>query len=368
MQPDLTIELMGMRFKNPVWLGASDATRIGNVEKAIASGAGAVVLKSASELSPFQNGGITRFLILDEKGRPRYPEGHYTFFSRGGALQSIDEVLKHFPGWKRLAKQMDVRLIGSVNAGTPEGWERISAQLAEAGADALELNFGNPHARHTTHMMGLKISQSQDHAVEIVRSVARVVDIPLIVKISPHAADFLGLAKSLYEAGAAGVTVMHRFQGLIIDVESGRPALDGYNGVGGPWMKPLTLYWASRVHHEIGCPVIGGNGIDSWSDVAEFLLAGSHAVQVASGVMVRGYGLIRDMIDGLDSYLRRKRISRVPELIGVACETDGQVRVGRFSGAKSESQPRFLRTVRSQTVPRFLLFRIARFGRSRAGH
>lgn len=339
LQPDLTVELMGLRFKNPVWIGACDATRIGNVESAIKSGAGAVVLKSVSELLSFQNKGITRFVILDEMGRSRYPAGSYTFFSRGGPLQPVDEVLKHFPAWKRLADGMDVRLIGSVNAGTPEGWERLSAQLAEAGVDALELNFGNPHARHTSHMMGLKISQAADHAAEVVRSLTRVVNVPIIAKISPHAPDVVGLAQSLREAGAVAVTVMHRFQGLIIDVESGEPVLNGYNGIGGPWVKPLALYWTSKVHKETGCPVIGGNGIDSWSDAAEFLMAGARAVQVASSVMVRGYGLVREILDGLMDYLRRKNISRLPDLIGSAVRQMGKAESVAFPERRAVVNP-----------------------------
>lgn len=318
MKPDLSVELMGMQLNNPVWLGASDATNIASIEQAIASGAGAVVMKSVTDLTEYRQSAITRYFLLNEHNKPARgePKGLYTFFSRGGPMQSVHEVAKRLPEWKRQARDRGVRLIGSVSAGTPEGWEQLSAELAEGGADALELNFGNPHARFTNRVMGLKISQSTDASAEIVRMVKRAADVPIIVKLSPHAPNFKGVAEAVCGAGASGVTIMHRFQGLMMDIETGKPVLNGYNGVGGPWMKPLSLYWISQVYNEIGCPIVGGNGVDSWEDTVEFVLSGASAVQISAGAIVRGYRLIEHILAGLSSYLERKHISRLSDLVG----------------------------------------------------
>ncbi|MBP1995397.1 tRNA-dihydrouridine synthase [Paenibacillus eucommiae] len=322
MKPDLSTEFMGMQLKNPVWLGASDATNIASIERAIASGAGAVVMKSVTDLTEYQQSAITRYYLLDEHNKPAHgePKGMYTFFSRGGPMQSIDSMLPQMPEWKKQAVNRGVRLIGSISAGTLEGWKQLAIQLVEGGADALELNFGNPHARFTSHVMGLKISQSTDSSAEIVRLVKSVADVPVMVKLSPHASNFKGVAEAVYGAGAAGVTIMHRFQGLMMDIETGRPVLGGYNGVGGPWMKPISLYWISQVYNEIGCPVIGGNGIDSWEDVVEFLLSGAGAVQISGGAIVRGYEFIDRILCGLESYLQRRNVPRITELIGAGAK------------------------------------------------
>jgi len=49
------------------------------------------------------------------------------------------------------------------------------------------------------------------------------------------------------EAGAAAVTVTNRFIGFVPDIETGKPFIYGQTGVGGPWIKPLTLRWINEV-------------------------------------------------------------------------------------------------------------------------
>ncbi|WDL97749.1 tRNA-dihydrouridine synthase [Alicyclobacillus sp. ALC3] len=319
MNCDFGVELLGMKFKNPIWLGASDATNKWNINRAIDSGAGAVVLKSVSELRDFQKPGITRFLVHDENGQSRVSD-EYTFFSRGGPLQSVDEISEQLPHWIEHAKRMNVRVVGSVNAGTLEGWGDLSFKLQQKGVDALELNFGNPHARHSKNAMGAKISQSTDRAEQIVRIVTQATSLPVIVKLSPHAPDLIALAQAVRKAGAAGVTMMHRFQGLMIDLETQRPALGGYNGIGGTWMTPLSLYWVSQIYAQIGGPVIGGNGVHSWQSAVEFMLAGAHSVQLSSSVMMHGYGRVADILNGLQNYCDKQGVTRLSDLVGKSAQ------------------------------------------------
>jgi len=321
--PTLSTQFLGMTLKSPVMIASCDVARTSSdPEKVMASGAGAVILKSVTELQEFQQKSITQFLVLDHMQRPTKgkPPGNYHFFSRGGPMQPVDKMLAVLPNWVAAARKHDVRLIGSISAGTMEGWVRTAEQLAEAGVDALELNFGNPHAGLSKAKMGMKISQAPASAAEVVAAIRKVTSIPLIAKLSPHAPDFISLGRTVMEAGADALTVMHRFQGLMIDPETMKPRLGGYNGIGGPWMKPVSLYWVSRVYNEIGCPISGGNGADTAEDVVEFMLAGASVVQMASSIMVQGLGLIEHLNQGILHYLKAHGLKSPADLIGKAAE------------------------------------------------
>lgn len=318
MTDELSTELFGLTFKNPIWLGSSDATRLENMDRAIESGAGAVVMKSVTELADFQNKSITRYLVLNDKDKPSkgLTGDVYSFFSRGGPMQSINQVINKMPHWRKKADEHNTKIFGSVSAGTLEGWENLSTELAASGVDGIELNFGNPHAKFSDKDMGMKISRNKDLASEIVKVVKEKVDLPVIVKLSPEAPNILELAQNLLKSGADGITATHRFQGLIFDIDTAEPLLDGSNGIGGPWVKPLTIHTISNLYQHIDLPIIGGNGIGKWEDAVEMILAGSYAIQLSTSVMMRGYKIIDEFISELRNYLRKHHYNSYTSLIG----------------------------------------------------
>jgi dihydropyrimidine dehydrogenase (NAD+) subunit PreA len=71
-------------------------------------------------------------------------------------------------------------------------------------------------------------------------------------------------------------------------------------------------------HQEFGLPISGIGGITNWRDAVEFLLLGSSSVQVCTEVMLRGYRIVEDMIEGLDTYLDERGFSSVQQVVGKA--------------------------------------------------
>ena len=55
-------------------------------------------------------------------------------------------------------------------------------------------------------------------------------------------------------------------------------------------------------HPRFNIPISGIGGIATWRDALEFILLGSSSVQVCTEVMLRGYQIVEDMIDGLNNY------------------------------------------------------------------
>ncbi len=57
---------------------------------------------------------------------------------------------------------------------------------------------------------------------------------------------------------------------------------------------------------ELGLPLSGIGGIETWVDALEYLLVGATTVQVTTGVIHYGYRIVEDMIEGLSDYMRSR--------------------------------------------------------------
>ena len=87
-------------------------------------------------------------------------------------------------------------------------------------------------------------------------------------------------------------------------------------GLSGPAIKPVALRAVYDVSRAVGVPVIGGGGVTSGADVAEFMLAGATAVQVGTASFVREP---REMLEEFAAYLRENGL-RARDLKGALTE------------------------------------------------
>ena len=88
----------------------------------------------------------------------------------------------------------------------------------------------------------------------------------------------------------------------------------------GPAIKPIGLHFIADMAkcEELGLPLSGIGGIETWVDALEYLLVGATTIQVTTGIIHYGYRIVEDMIEGLSDYMARKGIARVADLIGKA--------------------------------------------------
>ena len=52
-----------------------------------------------------------------------------------------------------------------------------------------------------------------------------------------------------------------------------------------------------------GRTLSGLGGVETGADAAQFILLGSDTVQVCTGVMKFGYGMVKDLCDGLQAFM-----------------------------------------------------------------
>ena len=141
----------------------------------------------------------------------------------------------------------------------------------------------------------------------IASAVQQAVSIPVIVKLTPQVDSVAALVQALYAAGIRAVTVMHRYQGLMVDPETDAPVLGGWAALGGPWMKPISLANIARVRRAAPeVTIVGGNGADTARDIYDFISCGARLVEVGSSMMLRGPAYARQLVEDFEALLRRK--------------------------------------------------------------
>lgn len=172
------------------------------------------------------------------------------------------------------------RVIVNCWGNTTADFERVVDALEGAeGIDALELNLSCPHK----HEWGGVLAADPNVTREVVASIRRRTRRPLWVKLSPNVTDVTEIARVVEGEGADAVTLINTLRGLVVDVETRRPALaNGSGGLSGPAIKPVALFMVWQTARAVRIPVVGAGGIMNGRDAVEFLMAGARAVEVGT--------------------------------------------------------------------------------------
>jgi dihydroorotate dehydrogenase len=293
------------------------------MKRAIDKGAGAVISKSYSSLKEMQDQtNIAKFGWFGYDRRPAYgkdvPE-FWTAFSRTGMIQMPeDDWMEELRTTIEYAKKFDATVIGSV-AGHVDHSEtvRLAKKIEQTGVPLIEIDLGCPQVEQMKEK-GALVKRGEEY-YERAEALTRELNIPLIVKLSPQQSDLVETSIGVRERGAGGVTCLNRFLGFMPDPETGKPVWWTFGGTGGPWMLPISLRWCAKIHLAMpDYPIFGSNGPCNWEDMVRFHLAGATAVEFCSVIMLKGYSVVKEIVDGLNSYLDRKGYNSVKDIIGMA--------------------------------------------------
>jgi dihydroorotate dehydrogenase (NAD+) catalytic subunit len=148
------------------------------------------------------------------------------------------------------------------------------------GIDVLEMNISCPNIKKG----GIEFGTVPEVAHDLTRRCVQATRIPIVVKLSPNAADLPAMAQAVAEAGAIGVSLINTITGMAIDVRTRRPRLaTTYGGLSGPAIKPIALRMIHQVHRALPqLPICGMGGIATGEDALEFLMAGASCLQVGT--------------------------------------------------------------------------------------
>lgn len=205
-----------------------------------------------------------------------------------------------------------VPIWGSAVAHDPAGFATVAKGLAAAGVTAIEVNLSCPNVD------GGLFALDPEASAEVVRKVRSATDLPLGAKLSPNAADILGVAAAVAGAGADWVVLTNTMWGAGFDVETGRPLLNRTTGgYSGPPLKPVAVRCVWEVHANLpDLPIVGCGGVVSGRDAAEYLIAGATAVAIGTLHFAEPRGG-RRVLDELIQVAEAKNLGSIAELSGI---------------------------------------------------
>lgn len=190
--------------------------------------------------------------------------------------------------------------------------ERIRA------VSALELNISCPNVKHS-HKITRKfrlISQDAKAAYNVVKSVRKLTDKTLIVKLSPNVTDICEIAEAAESAGSDAVSLINTLAGMSIDVETRRPKIATITaGLSGPAIRPVAVRMVWEVYRKIKIPIIGMGGIMDTQSALEFILAGATAISIGTANFINPRAAV-EIICGIKKYCRENKINSIKNLTG----------------------------------------------------
>lgn len=197
--------------------------------------------------------------------------------------------------WQRIVREVVAvaqgqRVVVSVAAFDPAEYGYLATAAFDAGADAVELNFGCPNMQEAGGFA--PVMSYRPHMVAQALDAVGRQDGEVWAKVSPIFDDevFDGLVRALRHPVVAGVVAVNTLpQCLVLDAQH-TPVLSfgsGVGGMAGPVLKPVALAQAARYVRE-GFRVIGVGGIVSGGDLLDFLSVGAESGQVNTVVQIEG--------------------------------------------------------------------------------
>ena len=314
---DLSVTCGGIRSPNPFWLASAPPTNSGlQIQRAFEAGWGGAVWKTLG--TPIQN-------VSSRFG------GHTIRGVQGAGFNNIELItdrpletnFREIAETKRLFPHNAV--IVSLMVESRDEWRDIIRRSIDAGADGLELNFGCPHGM-CERGMGSAVGQEPRINEQITSWAVEFSTVPVLVKLTPNVSNILPHGMAAKRGGAHGVSLINTIKSIIgVDIDRFVPeprvgSLSTNGGYCGAAVKPIALHMVASLAREqaFGLPISGIGGITNWRDAVEFILLGSSSVQVCTEVMLRGYRIVEDMIEGLESYMNSHGFNTVGEMVGKA--------------------------------------------------
>ncbi len=290
---DLTTTYLGMELKNPLIAGASGLTAdMETIGKIVEAGAGALVTKSLME----EEIQLERF--KHDEDIEKY---NYRYAEMIEPMVHIEHAgpEEHLMWVRKTVDQVDIPVIGSLNAVEEESWLEYAKKVEQTGVAAIECNFFSSPGAFGTE--GAEIEREQ---LELVGKLADAVAVPVAVKLSALYSNPANIVIRAASGGAAGVVLFNRFFEHDIDIE--REELYSSLHFSRPTDYRLPLRYTGLLADEIAADICCSTGIFDGRQAAAVLLAGAKAFQVVSTLYTNGVGQIASILDELGRWMDDK--------------------------------------------------------------
>ncbi len=303
-QLSLAVDVAGLRLRNPT-MNAAGILGISFplLRRIYEAGAGAVVTKSI---------GLN----------PRHGHPNPTIVAvEGGIINAMglpNPGVSYFKGEIRRLNDAGIPVVASLYGGSVDEFVEVAGTLADARADALEINCSCPNVEKEVGQLG----EDPKTVERITAEVKGAVKLPVFIKLTPNVTDISEIARAAESGGADAITAVNTLRALAVDIDFLRPVLANISGgLSGPSLKPVALRCVWEISKSVDIPVIGCGGITNWRDAVEFIICGASAVEIGTALMTKGCEVFREIEEGIRGYLLDNEFREVGDIVGLAHET-----------------------------------------------
>jgi len=295
------VKIGSISFENPIWVASgtfgygTEIPELVDVEKL-----GAIVTKSIT-LNPREG-----------NPPPRIVE------TSSGMINSIGlaniGVDKYISEMIPIYKNIKTKIIMNVAGTDIDEYIRVIEKIESISSDiaGYEINISCPNVKKGGMEFGVDYDMTAKLTSELRKRTKRL----LIMKLSPNVSDIVTIGMSAQNEGADAVSAINTLVGMSINSNSGKSNIyTTYGGLSGPAIKPIGLALVNKLYDKLSIPIVGIGGIVSSEDVAEYLLAGSTAVQVGTA-NYRNPGIGENMVDSLNKWIEKSKWDSIDDMIG----------------------------------------------------
>lgn len=309
MGPDLTTTYLGLELRTPLVASAGPLTgRVESLVQLAEAGVSAVVLPSLFE-EEVEEDPLSMSQTLD-RGAGTFAEatGDSGFFpdldlpemGPGLHLQLVADA----------KAALDVPVIASVNARSAGAWVRYARMLADAGADAIELNLYDVVTNPAEDAASV-----EDRLCSAVRAVRAELAVPLSVKISPFYSALPSLSGRLAADGADGLVLFNRFYQPDIDLET--LGVEATVALSHPSEVRLPLRWIGILRPLLpDVSLAASSGVHTGAEVVKVLLAGADVAMMTSALLRHGPEHVAAVEAELSGWLHENEYVSVRQMQG----------------------------------------------------
>jgi len=329
-QPNLEVEVAGVKFNNPVLSGASElAHDVRGVQRLIKAGVGGVVSKTLTSIKSIMS-------------RPRpymIPLKTLKGFEESGALITYaaphvedpegyihGEVAAMVRTCHEAKLPFIVTYIGE--GANLQDWVRLAKMIEDTGADMLELNLQylwrmKDFSTLNTFLDSMK--SFHEDSTKIVGAVSGAVKIPVGPKIPPGIEFIEELVGNWAQAGAKFLAAHngHASRYLMVDVEKetifSQPSYSGF--IFGRTFLPWSVGRIAQILQKVNIPVIGIGGIYTGADALQYILCGCPLTLMCTSVFLEGVGIIKKAVEEIRDWMVAKNYRTIGDFQGKVLPT-----------------------------------------------
>lgn len=302
---DMKTTYLGLQLKNPLVPSSSPLSRdVGSLKRMEDSGAAAVVMHSLFEEEITLESEMLHHSLT--QGTEFYAEA-LSYFPEAGAYRTGPEV--YLETVSQAKEALGIPVIGSLNGVSSGGWIRYAGEIEEAGADALELNM-----YYLPTDPGVTAAEVESGYLTLVEEIAKEIDIPLAVKLSPFFSSIPNVVRSLGERGAQAAVLFNRFYQPDFDLESLEvvPNLILSNSA----ELRLPLRWIALLYGRVELDLALTTGVHSAQDVLKGVMAGASVTMLASELLQNGVRRLGEILTEVGVWMEENEYESIEQMQG----------------------------------------------------